>query len=206
MGRGLFLLVAVQLIPIGVAPAVPPAMVNFDALSAGTSFGASEGQIPGYLLPTQDAVIISLETFSLGSFNGFIEAQVGPDPDKPLLLDNISIRFDYLNVGFDVTQVEFDFQEFGVATGSHFSVNGFSPVVLLDFPTLVAPGVTAAQGRGSVILSGPIHVLEIGGQELAIDNIVAVPEPGTFVLLGLAAMALLRQKIMLSCQSADPEQ
>ncbi len=49
--------------------------------------------------------------------------------------------------------------------------------------------------KGAIFATGPISSFSIGGNELAIDNIIAcIPEPATLALLGLGALVLLRRK------------
>ncbi|MDO8629321.1 MAG: PEP-CTERM sorting domain-containing protein, partial [Phycisphaerales bacterium] len=57
----------------------------------------------------------------------------------------------------------------------------------------IAPGVTASADSDSITLSGSVSRFLIGGQELAIDNIIAVPEPTCLALLGIGGLVLLRR-------------
>jgi hypothetical protein len=72
-------------------------------------------------------------------------------------------------------------EEFG---GSNdFAVNDwelFQIIPLTDLPEEVAPGVTASVEDGVITpaaLDGNIDNVLIGGQQLAVDNIAALPEP-----------------------------
>lgn len=175
------------------------ATVDFDGLPSGTRFGANFGHVPGEVVISQDDIDLSVEEFLLGSFVGFIKAEVGGRFDinntKPLELDNISVLFDLTGLGFEANFVTLEYEWFGGA--NNFAVNGqtileLSP--LTDLPTDIAPGVTAAVGNGSITLTGVVHSFLIGGQELIIDNITVVPEPATLVLLGIPAAVLLRRR------------
>ena len=176
------------------------ATVDFESVPQGTVYGGAFGHTPGDVVLTQEGIEMSVEKFFLGTFVGFVKAEVGGVysdffPTAPLGIDNISVSFDLSDVGFDVTQVTLDYQEFGGA--DNFAVNGhtlYQLNVLTDIPTGVAPGVTASAGAGVITLTGDIDCFRIGGQELAIDNIVAVPEPTGVLLLGLAGALAFRRR------------
>lgn len=176
------------------------ATVDFEAVAVGTKYGASYGHAPGDVVLGQDGIAMSVEEFFLGTFTGFIKAEVGGPyaqsfPTTALDLDNISVRFDFAGVGFEVTMVTVEYMEFG--GGNNFAVNDYtiheiSPMT--NLPTAVAPGVTATVDAGVITLVGDIDDFQIGGQELAIDNVIAVPEPTGILLLGLGGTLLLRRR------------
>ncbi|RME41940.1 MAG: PEP-CTERM sorting domain-containing protein [Planctomycetota bacterium] len=165
------------------------AQVDFESVPVGTVYGDPVGNVPGDVVLSQDGIDLSVESFFLGTFVGFNQAEVGGRyagffSSTPLELDNISVRFDFSDVGFPVTGVSLEFQEFGGA--DNFAVNDGSVLVLnslTDLPTDIAPGVTATVDGGVITLTGPVSSFQIGGQELAVDTIVAVPEPATLALL-----------------------
>ena len=182
------------------------AVVDFESIPIGTKYGDAHGQVPGQVVFTQEGIAVSVENFHLGSFVGFIEAEVGGYygqffPTTPLELDNISAAFDFTNLGFDVTNVTLEYREFGGE--DNFSVNGQVPAYVLpdltDLPVNVAPGITASvvAQQGITLTAAPgyrITEFLIGGQELGIDTIVAVPEPATALLLGLAGLTALARR------------
>ena len=69
---------------------------------------------------------------------------------------------------------------------------------MTDLPANVAPGVSALVTGDMITLTGVVNRFQIGGQELAIDTIVAVPEPATLGLLGLGAATLMLRRRRLS--------
>jgi hypothetical protein len=177
-----------------------PAVVDFETVPVGTQYGAAAGNFPGQVVLTQNGINMSVENFHLGGFTGFNLAEVGGAydaffPTTPLELNNISARFDFAGVGFDVNEVRLDYQEFGGS--DNFSVNAgtlFELEALTNIPVNVAPGVTASVLSGEIRLLGNVDSFLIGGQELAIDNIRAIPEPGTALLLLLLSLGSSRRR------------
>ena len=173
--------------------------MDFESVPSGTAYGGAFGQTPGDVVLSQDGIAMSVEDFFLGTFTGFIKAEVGGlyddfFPTTPLSMDNIAARFDFADVGFDVTVVTLEYQEFGGA--DNFAVNDFTLYELgslNDLPVAVAPGITASVVDGVITLTGPVDSFQIGGQELAIDNVAAIPEPASILLLGLGAAAFLKR-------------
>ncbi|MBI1825089.1 MAG: hypothetical protein HY287_14860 [Planctomycetes bacterium] len=191
---------------VGSAAPLSAAIVDFDTspgLPVGTRYGTSVGTVPGStVFTTSDGISMSVDNFHLGTYTGFFRAQIDAPssfvlPTNYLSLDNINVKFDFTNVAFPVSKVTLDYAEFG--GGDNFSVNG-GPLIqispLTAVPTNVAPGVTATVIDSTITLNGPIGNFLIGGQELAIDHIVAVPEPGTLLLLTAPCIAyLLRNRL-----------
>jgi len=173
--------------------------VDFDGLAPGTVFGLGS-HAPGDLVHVEDGIRMTVERFSLSAVDYFFFAEVGGPGSQAfatqsLSLDNISVRFDFVDVGFVVDKVTFEFADFGGA--SNFSVNAETLFVIDPFASLpanVATGVTATFDTGLVTLQGPIHSLLIGGQELVIDTVTPVPEPATGVLLALGVLTLWRRR------------
>jgi hypothetical protein len=179
------------------------AQVNFNSPSppAGTAYGAGSGNSAGQIIPGlgQDGIKVSVENFFAGSFTGLYRAEVhggGTDnfATKHMYLDNISLGFDLAGVGFPVNQLTIEYHEFGGV--DNFSVNGGAVIelpALTSLPVNIAPGVTASADIDSITLSGTVSRFLIGGQELAIDNIIATPEPTCLALVGVGGLALLRR-------------
>ena len=181
------------------APALA-ATVDFESVPVGTRWGVAEGNVPGEVVLTQDGILMSVETFHLGAFEGFIYAEVGGQyddffPTTPLETNNISVRFDFSDLNFDVNLVTLEFMEFGGA--DNFAVNDhtiYELASLMEIPTDVAPGVIAFVAGETITLLGAIQSFQIGGQELAIDNVMAVPEPATALLLALGGLVAVRRR------------
>lgn len=174
--------------------------VDFESVAPGTTFGQAYGNTPGEIVLTQEGIAMSVEEFFLNTFVGFVRAEVGGRyddyfPTTPLELDNIGVRFDFADVGFDVNLVTLEFQEFG--GGNNFAVNDeilFQVSPLTALPSDVAAGVTASVDAGVITLMGAIDSFQIGGQELGIDNVTAVPEPASILLFAFGGVALLHRR------------
>lgn len=206
MKRKGILVVAALTSVIGLSSSVRAAQVNFEDPAAQLTpapWGANYGHTPGQFVLSEDGINVSVEEFFLGaSYIGFFRGEPGGVyaslfDSTALSLDNISARFDFTGLGFQVDQVTIEYQEFWGT--DNFAVNGwtlFEMTSMMDIPIDVAPGVTASVADGVITLTGPITSFQIGGQELGIDNIVAVPEPATLLLLGLGGLTLLRRRTL----------
>ncbi|MEO1511205.1 MAG: hypothetical protein AAFU70_03950, partial [Planctomycetota bacterium] len=104
------------------------ATVTFDGLTPGSQFGNAFGDSPGDQLLIEDGVVVTLENYTQGAFTGFNSATAHTDPvaqaisNDAIRLSNLSLLFDYSGVGFQVTQVTFDYADFG--GGENLGVNG----------------------------------------------------------------------------------
>jgi len=176
------------------------AVVDFEVEAPGTFFGGPADDVPGEVVLQQNGIRMSVEEYYLGTFVGFYRATVGGEfaglfSSLPLQTDNISVLFDFSGLTFDVTRVTLEYKEFGGS--DNFAVNGHTIhelTSLLNLPAEVAPGVSASVADGLITLTGMIDSFRIGGQELAIDNVTAVPEPGAICLLLGGAISLLRRR------------
>lgn len=176
------------------------ATVDFETTPPGTAYGREFGHHLGETVLVQDGIAMSLAEYFLQTFVGFNKAEVGGKYDNwfattPLELNNIGVVFDFADVGYSVNEVSLEFLQFGGS--SNFSVNGYAYVKL---PTTgagswdLAPGVQGHLSGDVLTMQGPINYFQIGGQELALDNVVAIPEPAVAVLLGLSCGWLLRRR------------
>lgn len=195
-----YAIIVVAMTALTRAAAAQPAVVDFESVPVGTRYGGVFGHAPGQVVLSQNGINMSVHQFRFDTFVDFHVAEVGGPhddmfPTTPLYLNNISVQFDFAGVGFGVTEVTLDYIDFGVS--DNFAVNGaslFQLDALTDLPAAVAPGVTAAVLTDDEIrLVGPINNFLIGGSELGIDNIRAVPEPTTGILILCGATALLRR-------------
>ena len=175
------------------------ATMDFQSVALGTKYGeAPLLNFPGQVVliePAQNGIDMSVEQFFFQQFIGFFQAEVvGSSNDHQLAIDNISVLFDLTNVGFNVTSLTLEYVELG--GNDNFAVNGGSILQLAeltDIPANVAPGVTALVDGGLITLTGKIDSVLIGGQELTVDTIVAVPEPTSLVLLAVGGVLALRR-------------
>ncbi|UCD73772.1 MAG: hypothetical protein JSV91_08220 [Phycisphaerales bacterium] len=116
-------------------------------------------------------------------------------------INNINLDFDF---GGPQTYVSFLFGEYG--GNLNIEINGyfhnFENMGNIDATTIggVAVAVTDytggyyGQGTGFVELTGTINMFRIGGQEFALDNVYAIPGPGSAMMLGLASLLCIRRR------------
>ena len=172
--------------------------MDFQSVAIGTRYGGDLQNVPGQVVlsePAPNGIDMSVERFFFQQFAGFYQAEVvGSSNDHKLAIDNVSVLFDLTNVGFNVTSLTLEYLELG--GNDNFAVNGgtiLQLAELTDIPFNIAPGVTALVDGGLITLTGKIDSVLIGGQELTIDTIVAVPEPTALVLLGAGGVLALRR-------------
>jgi PEP-CTERM motif len=175
--------------------------LDFQAVALGTKYGeAPLLNFPGQVVltePAQNGIDMSVEQFFFQQYVGFFQAEVvGSSNNHQLAIDNISVLFDLTNVGFNVTSLTLQYSELGGE--DNFAVNGGSIrqlARLTNIPANVAPGVTALVDGGLITLTGKIDSVLIGGQELTVDTIVAVPEPTSMILLAVGGVLALRRRV-----------
>lgn len=174
--------------------------MTFDDLPVGTLFGAAAGDSPNDFVYEQDGIRMSVDHLLVNGVQGFLTAEVGGRyasffDSNPLDLNNISVRLDFRHLGFAVTGVSLEFIELGPL--SNFAVNDdtlYQLSSMHELPFDVAPGVHAEVVGNIINLEGAIDEVLIGGQELAIDTILAIPEPATLLLLALGGVALRKRR------------
>lgn len=175
------------------------ATIDFETVAIGTMYGSPVGDAVGLPVLEQEGISMSLAEFLYDGETHFGDATIGGRyaalfETTPLELDHINVEFDFSNIGFLPTLVTIEYIHFGGP--SNFSVNGRDIrelTFLSDLPADVAPGVTAVVYDTMIELIGPIKSVLIGGQELSIDNITAIPEPSVLALLMTGTLLALRR-------------
>jgi len=166
--------------------------VNFEPpLTLGKQYGTPAGQISGDVaFTTPNGVTVSVWDFSYigggGAFNlAQIDAATGTfGSGQTMHTNNINLEFDFSGLGFQTSQVDFEFLDEGGF--ENISVNGIpSPIYageLSSAPTalggvsLTVSTIPVTGGnKGTVTLKGAVKTLRIGGQEFWIDNVCAQP-------------------------------
>lgn len=177
--------------------------VGFESVPSGTTWGKGSGNSPGDVVLVEDDISMSVEEYTFRSFTSFVEASIGgryPDafPTQALELNNIGARFNFGNLDFAVGRVTVELRDFGGV--SQFAVNGGKAYLLnpsAELPEFVAPGIHATVDGSSLILQGNggfVGSLLIMGQELVIDNVMAIPEPATLALFATAFLPILLRR------------
>jgi hypothetical protein len=163
--------------------------VDFESpLTVGTQYGAPAGQSPGDVAFTSNAVSAILRDFlSTGGGAAFNLIEIDTAPvsfgnGQSLRLNNLNVEFDFSQVGFQVAEVTVEFLDLG--GHENLSINGNpSPAYAGEFNaapnpiggiTLVVATTPVTGGtQGTMTLTGQVTTVEIGGQELWIDNVCA---------------------------------
>lgn len=184
--------------------ALADGVVDFESITPSTQYGAAFGTSVGDLIFTEGGVDVRAvgfgTAFSIGTVGGFTDSEF---PTTPMTLSNISLLFEPgLINGSAPTSVSFEYADFGGneelgINGTVFTFNDFASAA----PTLGGASVTVTStpftsgNKGLVTISGiPITSLEIGGQELGIDNVTFVPEPTSLAMLAFGGLALSRRR------------
>jgi hypothetical protein len=161
--------------------------VDFELpLALGTQYGAPAGHHPGDVIFTTNGIPVSVHDFEYGGGGGtFNVATIDTAPvpfgaGQSMNTNNINLEFDFTGLGFTPTKVSFEFLDLG--GNENLSVNG-SPIFngeLSSAPASlggvnVSVSTTPVTGgkTGTVILTGPVKTLRVGGQEFWIDNVCA---------------------------------
>ena len=202
-----------------VAPAAA-ATVGFESIAVGTQYGTPTGHAPGDFALSEAGVDMTVENFFSGAFVGFNVAEISAHPGPPqsffppsvnsshaLTTNNISGRFDFSGLGYDVRRLSVHYADAGGT--NNFDVNGLGLQQVVDLTTLASypnynVSVTAIPMGGGVygqidVEAAPGHrikTLTLGGQEISFDNLRAVPEPAAAALatLCMAAVGVTRRR------------
>ncbi len=192
------------------------ATVDFEELTSGDTYGpgGTGGEMVGDMVFSDDGIDVFVDNFLQPDqtiFNGttsFVEvdgaiSQTAFSSQGLDFFGNIALEFDFSGLGFAVGEVELEWADFG---GSQtIGVNGISVGFndLMNAPAVidgVLISVTEDQNFGSgvggtIVFTGAISSITIGGQEFGLDNVTArVPAPGAAGLFALAGAAGLRRR------------
>jgi hypothetical protein len=164
-----------------------PVCVDFEPpLAAGTQYGQPVGQPNGTVIFTTNGIPVSIHDFVFagggGTFN-LARIEVAPQPfgsGQSIRTNNINLEFDFNGIGFTPSQVQFEFLDLGGS--ENISVNG-SPVFAGELSAApnpigtvnIAVASTPVTGgkKGTVVLTGAVKTLRVGGQEFWIDQVCA---------------------------------
>ncbi|NOZ25151.1 MAG: hypothetical protein GXO94_03535 [Nitrospirae bacterium] len=155
---------------------------------AGTSYGSPAGTAPGSIVLTSNGIAMSVYGFRWMSGGGaFNVARIEPPPvsfgaGQTIRTNNINLEFDFSGVGFSVSKVRLQYLDLGGF--ENLSVNGQpvpvyageltgAPMLLGGVSVVVTSSPVPGGKTGTLVLTGPVQKLRIGGQELWIDNVCA---------------------------------
>ncbi|MFV9677942.1 MAG: CARDB domain-containing protein [Methanosarcinales archaeon] len=157
--------------------------------TVGTQYGSPAGNVPGdVVLLVPNGIQMSVYDFRwTGGGGTFNKARIEMPPHpfgtgQTINTNNINLEFDFTGIGFPVSKVEFQYLDLGGF--ENFSINGQPvPVYAGELSGVPSPiagvnvtvtSVPVPGGKiGTVVLTGSVHNLRIGGQEFWIDNVCA---------------------------------
>ncbi len=161
--------------------------VDFELpLALGTQYGAPAGHHPGDIIFTTRGIPVSVHEFEFSGGGGLFNVatiDLAPAPfgaGQNMSSNNINLEFDFTGLGFTPAQVSFEFEDQG--GDQNLSVNGSSMFIgdLASAPTpmsgvdvSVSTTPVGAGTTGTVILTGLVQKLRVGGQQFWIDNVCA---------------------------------
>lgn len=177
----------------------------------GTQYGSLAGDVPGDQVFSIDSIDVTVENFTIGAFTGFHVADItmvgtpAQIPTQSLGINNISMQFDLTGLSVPIGRATFEYWDFGGDINFQINNTGVQEHNLLSL--VVAPPGFAVNVTETVVASPPhrfgtveviaaaghsIDRLTVGGQELFIDNVHAIPEPSSalfLLLLGASGSA-----------------
>ena len=192
---GKFRFLVLLLVAILLAQNAGATVIDFEDTTHGATYNV------GGSFTTSGVVITAGEFFYLptgSSTSGYAEIQSGSragGTGYEVWTNNINLSFDF---GLPCKGLSLQYNDDGGninlrINGSLANVEDFAllPATLGGTSVFTTPG-----NIGAMFVIGTINSFEIGGQELAIDNVVAslVPEPATLILLGSGALWVLTRK------------
>lgn len=189
--KGLFSILSITTLAFALTGCPPPPQspvcVDFEPpLVAGTQYGTPASQAPGSAIFASQGIKVSVQNFvSASGGPAFNSARIETPPapfgsGQTIRTNNISLEFDFTAIGYQTSQVQFDYLDLGGS--ENISVNG-SPVFAGELSvapnpiggvglTVTSTPVTGGKS-GTVTLTGVVKTLRIGGQEFWIDNVCA---------------------------------
>ena len=155
-------------------------------LVIGTNYGSAAGHNDGDVVFTTNNIPVSVHKFNFPAGGGAFNVATVVMPPVPfgmnqtIRTNNINMGFDFSNIGFTPSEVQFEFLDLGGF--ENISVNGslafsgelstvLSPIGGVDIKIFTTP-VTGGK-KGVAILSGSVKNLIVGGQEFWIDRVCA---------------------------------
>jgi hypothetical protein len=179
---------SLSLIPLR-AQATHDAFMDFESPPLGTEYGAPVSDAPGDTVLTEDNIKMTVENYHSGAYTGFYNGIIDPSSSmgfgtgQVLELASLDARFHFTDLpGTPPDTVTIDYLTTNMGN-ENLDVNGtqHEPVwfSLLD-GTTVATGVqcqvtvissSTYSEEGIITLIGDIETVQIGGQELQIDNL-----------------------------------
>lgn len=188
--------------------------LTFEGLPEGMLYGpgSTDGDVVGDFLFSEDGVDVFAEEFrnlagedttSPTSFVEVTDTATGFDSQSLSWSGNLSLRFDFTGLGFNVERVEVDYIDAGGpktvgVNGDLVGVSDFGDAGDDDFDDDVGVSVMDAGFGGSSTLvfeGADIDSITVGGDAMVLGEVTAfVPAPGAAALAIPAALLGLRRR------------
>ncbi|MGB1205945.1 MAG: T9SS type A sorting domain-containing protein [Chitinophagales bacterium] len=155
--------------------------IRFEGIATGDY--NSSAYSPGDVIYTENGVPMSLETFEwMSGGSGFYSLFINNPSWSGLGFgnvaspNNINVKFDFTQLPETPAYIKLEFADGGgheniAVNGSPLYVGELTDLPSNYFPNVYASTVTTGLYSGILELTGDIHTLTIGGQELEMDNI-----------------------------------
>ena len=184
-----------SLLLIAASPVAHSTVLDFEDLVAGTTYNVTDSFVTsGVTVSVNDFTFSSGTTFS----GGFTQVQanvptLAGGSVNELAVNNVLLDF---NFGGAIPGLDLLFGEYGGnlnldINGDFRNFQNFADIAGLNIGGVNVSVVNGlGNDLGSLSLSGAINSFAIGGQELWIDNVSAVPLPAAVWLFGAALLGL----------------
>ncbi|MEN8128139.1 MAG: PEP-CTERM sorting domain-containing protein [Planctomycetota bacterium] len=177
---------------------VQASVITFENLTVGAEYYVGDTLVSdGVQIPGKEFFWYPSGSTTTGHVTVQTDGKAGGTGNE-LWLNNINLDFDFSFAPF--AGISFQYGEYGgnvnlEINGVQYNENGFAALNGTMMNGVMVTVVEGVDGKGAIFATGLVDTFSIGGQELAIDNVIAcVPEPATLALVALGSLSLIRKR------------